>query len=413
MRRWTVPFNLDDFLSHVETDVADAFLKRHGNGIEVDWQQGRAARARAFIAALADNDWAASALESCELIATSAGRVLLMTAGDYDPSLAVGVEDLDKNDETFALWLATNNRDVFDRVVSAAHARKGLGTRSWDAFSIASREPVRAMIHDDEQMQQFRTAVEHVLLSRRYRGVPALRSVRVDHFEYSLERQTTHSLRALAQVNVYGETSPRIHETLIAGELSRRQLPGLYRAALVFDQGRQLLEVVTVGGRPIRDALVEAFQRTLLPEEVTRDRLVKRAINFKLFNSRPRFDIRPDDPISAWDVDEIRMFPPGSEAGLITLECKRDGRLVRDVYRSAEVWFGGESPIGKDGWTIAGVRLRLTFKPERTGRRSCVVTVDLRAPYSTTLREKTNADHAAAEKLFRRWGIFGPDFDDE
>ena len=232
----SVPFDIQEFLHRVEPETVSGFLKRHGNGKLVEWQEDAATIAREVVAALADNDWAAGALESCELIADSGGRDLLRTAGDHKPNLASGVENLDANDETCAVWLATEDPDIFDLVVSAAHARKGLGTRSWDAFSIVGRDPVHALIHDQRRIEQFRAAVRHVL-GQRFKGVPLLRNVDVSHFEYSLERQASHSLRPLVQVNVYGETSPRNHETLVGGELTRMQLPGLYRAALVFDHG--------------------------------------------------------------------------------------------------------------------------------------------------------------------------------
>jgi hypothetical protein len=400
-----MPFDIESFLRRVEPDVMDGFLGRHGNGHQVDRQDHPRKIAQDVLAALDSKDWAVAALENCDLIAGSGGRTLLRSAGDHETTLIQGVEDLNRNDETCAVWLATMNPDLFDLVVSAAHARKGLGTRSWDAFSIVSRDPAHSLVHDQNRMNVFQSAVQRVF-DHNPRGVPPLRSIKVNHFEYSLEKKTSHSMRPLVQVNIYGETAPQSHEMLIGGNLIRRQLPGLYRAALVFDCGRQLLEVVTVGGRPVRDGLVEAFRRTLLPDNVQIDRLVRRHINFELFRSRPSFDILPDDPISAWDVDEIRLFPPGNEAGLVTFECKREGRLIRDVYRSASAWFGDGNPIGKIGWTIAGLRLRLTFKPERTGKSSRIVTVELRWPTGTSLREKTNNDHAVAEKLFTRWGVF-------
>jgi hypothetical protein len=112
-------------------------------------------------------------------------------------------------------------------------------------------------------------------------------------------------------------------------------------------------------------------------------------------------------------VDEIRLVPPGSEGGLITLECKRQGRRIRDVYTSAATWFGRESPVGKAGWQIVGIRLRLTLKPDRIGKSARIITIELKSPMGTSLRENTDADHAVAEKLFRRWQIFGPEPEDE
>ena len=77
-------------------------------------------------------------------------------------------------------------------------------------------------------------------------------------------------------------------------------------------------------------------------------------------------------------------MPPGSEGGLITLECKRQAGRIRDVYTSAARWFADGNPIGKGGWQIVGIRLRLTFKPDRIGKSSRIVTIELKSPMGTT-----------------------------
>ena len=163
----------------------------------------------------------------------------------------------------------------------------------------------------------------------------------------------------------------------------------------------------------MRDDLVDAFCRTFFPADVSIERLARRQINFELFASKPSFDLRPHDPVSDCVVDEIRLVPPGSEGGLITLECKR--QAARSAMSTPRPQYGSaaSSPIGKGGWQIVGIRLRLTFKPDRIGKSARIVTIELKSPMGTTLRENTDADHAVAEKLFRRWQIFGPEAEDE
>ena len=163
----------------------------------------------------------------------------------------------------------------------------------------------------------------------------------------------------------------------------------------------------------MRDDLVDAFRNSFFPPHVSIERLARRQTNFELFTSKPSFDLRPNDPVSDCVVDEIRLVPPGSEGGLITLECKRLVGPIRDVYTSASKWFADGSPVGKEGWQIVGVRLRLTFKPDRIGKSARIVTIELKSPMGTSLRENTDADHAVAEKLFRRWQIFGSELEDE
>lgn len=121
------------------------------------------------------------------------------------------------------------------------------------------------------------------------------------------------------QVNIFAGQAPRILEFLAKdGSIDKISLPRLYRASILFDPARRIVEVVAQGGRLVRDGLVEAFRTTLLPDGITTDRLVRREIDFQLFRSKPDFRIEPEDPISAVIVDEVRLFPPDSKGGLVT-----------------------------------------------------------------------------------------------
>jgi hypothetical protein len=156
-----VAFDIQTFLRQVEPSAINGFLERYGKGQPVDWQQGTVAAANTVLDALDHDPWAISALENCELIAANGGRDLLRSAGHRRPELMPGVDNLDVNDETCAIWLATQDREIFDHIVSAAHALKGLGTRSWDAFRITRREPVTAAIGDAVRLGEFKVAIEH------------------------------------------------------------------------------------------------------------------------------------------------------------------------------------------------------------------------------------------------------------
>ena len=405
-------FDIQKFLRAVEPSAINGFLERYGKGQSVDWQQSMVATANAVLDALDHDTWAISALENCDLIANNGGRDLLRSAGHRRPELMPGVDNLDVTNETCAVWLATQDREIFDHLVSAAHALKGLGTRSWDAFRITRRQPLTAAISDAVRRDEFKAAAEHVL-KQHDRLVPAHRAFSIGHFEYALPSRSSHSRRPWTQVNIYAQTALQAHEILVNNKLRRISLPGLYRASIIFDPTRPTIELVAKGGRPGRDDLVGAFCRTFFPPDVSFERLARRQINFELFASKPSFDLKPNDPVSDCVVDEIRLVPPGSEGGLITLECKRQARRIRDIYTTAAIWFGDGCPVGNAGWQIVGVRLRLTFKPDRIGKSARIVTIELKSPMGTTLRENTDADHAVAEKLFSRWQIFGPEPEDE
>ena len=104
-------FDLQTFLRQVEPSAINRFLELYGKGQSVDWQQGTAAAANTVLDALDHDGWAISALENCDLIAANGGRDLLRAAGDRRPELIPGLDNLDFNEETCAVWLATQDRE--------------------------------------------------------------------------------------------------------------------------------------------------------------------------------------------------------------------------------------------------------------------------------------------------------------
>ncbi len=404
-RKAEIAFELKKFIPKVHPAVFQSFIDEHGSRKKIEWQEPFSNVAFAIEAALASNTWAYGAMEHAELISANGGRELLRSAGHYRSDLMPGVDDPERTDETCAIWLATKDPNLFNQIVSSAYAMKGLGTRSWDAFTVDSEKQLAVDVDNTDKMMRFRIDVENFLTKQR--NVPTFRTLVVDHYRHRTSRLDTHSLRPWVQVNVYADLAPETREVVTSHEtIDQIQLPRTYRASILCDTQKKTIEVIAKGGLPVRDGLVDLFRHHLLPTGLKPERLTRRLINFELFQTEPKFDFGADDAISNVVVDEVRLLPPSSEGGLVTLERKRvHGRPI-SVYKSAETWFGGKSPIGRPGWNFLGVRLRLTFKPDGVGQKERVRTIELRSPRGTSLREKTDADHAAAEKLFTRWGVF-------
>ena len=400
-------------LRRVEIAIMKDFVKTHGGrdaAEQIEWQQESKPLASDIVSALREKNWALGALENCALIAEGGGRALLRSAGHHRPQLMDGVDNPEWTDETCAVWLAARDEALFDHIVSAAHAMKGLGSRSWDAFRIRQRDQVVAQIKDEDRLAQFKSAAAMVLQNAK--GVAAWRQLTVDHFTHHIPRSDSHSRRPWVQINIFAEQAPRILEFLAKnGAIEKISLPRLYRASILFDPARRTVEVVAQGGRLVRDGLVEAFRNTLLPDGVTTDRLVRREIDFRLFRSRPDFGSSPTTRYQQSLSTRFAFSRRTREGGLVTIEQKRIDGEPRDVYKVARDWFGEDNPIGKAGWNFAGVRLRLTFKPKHVGQKGHVRTIELRSPRGTNLREQVEEDRLIAEDLFTRWCIFGAQTD--
>ncbi|MEM7776350.1 MAG: hypothetical protein AAF732_12145 [Pseudomonadota bacterium] len=398
-------FELRKLVPKVDHAVLADFVSKYGAPADVPWSGETTQIAATIQSALDAQPWAWSALTYCELIPAHGGRELLRTAGHYNSKLMNGVDNPEWTDETCSIWLATHDPSLFDHIVSAAHALKGLGTKSWEAFTVDGLIDLAVAVDDEERMSRFRDEAREFL--HRQTRVPAFGKLVVDSYRHRTSRSHTHSLHPWIQVNVYAELSPEAREVVTSpNTVGAVQLPRTYRASILCEPEKRTIEVVAKGGQPVRDGLVALFCKHLLPPDVSAQKLVSRCIDFSLFRKEPDFELHTDDGVSSVVVDEVRLLPPSAEAGLVTIERKRKHGKPASVYQSAEEWFGGQSPIGRAGWEFVGVRLRLTFKADEVTHKQRVRTIELRSPRGTSLREKSDADHAVAEKLFRRWGIF-------
>jgi hypothetical protein len=292
-------------LKRVEIPIMKDFVAVHGGAgaaKRIEWQQESKSLASDIVTALRDKTWALGALENCALIAEGGGRALLRSAGHHRPHLMDGVDNPHWTDESCAVWLAARDEALFDHIVSAAHAMKGLRSRSWDSFHVLHGDDVFPFIKDEHHLAQFKSAVGMVLENAR--GVAAWHQLTVNHFTHFISRSDSHSRRPCIQINIFAEQAPQIEDFMAKdGTIDKISFPRLYRASILFDSSQGIIEVVAQGGRRVRDGLVEAFRSTLLPDGVTTERLVRREIDFRLFRRKPDLGIEPDDPIAAVVVD--------------------------------------------------------------------------------------------------------------
>ena len=161
-------------IKRVELEIMKDFVNTHGGhdaAERIEWQQESKALASDVVSALREKSWALGALQNCALIAEGGGRALLRSAGHARPELMGGVDNPEWTDETCAVWLASRDQELFDQIVSAAHATRGMGSRSWDAFHISQKGQVVVLINDEDRLAQFKTAAAMVL--RNAKGVAA------------------------------------------------------------------------------------------------------------------------------------------------------------------------------------------------------------------------------------------------
>ena len=97
------------------------------------------------------------------------------------------------------------------------------------------------------------------------------------------------------------------------------------------------------------------------------------------------FEFDTADGIKAVRVFLLRLASV-SGTGRVTIEIDPSGHT--DIYRISEQWFGEANPLQRPEWQVTQAKLRIVFHPEPGNTRDKNVTIDLRHPNHSNIREK-------------------------
>ncbi len=259
-----------------------------------------------------------------------------------------------------------------------------------------------------EAIIAFERHVRNALEAAKASGPPG--KIKAVPFERLLGGKVTHSQRTVTQITIYAEGPHESREKISeANEVHFVSERSIDKGAVIYDPAHRTIEVVVHGGARVREAVANAYCKSFFPKGIQLFRLVSREIDFAKFAGEPVLPLTASDPIEHVAVDEIRYSLPDSGGALITLESPYSAARQTSIYADARDWPEVTRPENMSSWTVVAVRLRFLFKGDGKSRRQRVRTVELKAPRSTNLREKSDGDHAIMHELLERWGVFKAD----
>jgi hypothetical protein len=115
------------------------------------------------------------------------------------------------------------------------------------------------------------------------------------------------------------------------------------------------------------------------------------------------FPSDPADGIKEAKTTLLRLADFSHPFGRLTMEL--DGAGHRDIHTASARWFGAADPLKQPHWRVTQARLRITFHPEASDKRAKTISIDLRAPNGSNLRDQTRRHQLVAEKYLERWGL--------
>jgi hypothetical protein len=170
----------------------------------------------------------------------------------------------------------------------------------------------------------------------------------------------------------------------------------------VYDPDRSTLDVVTSGGTAVRTQIAECYARHMLGVEHGIQPIVARRFTLNHLKRRRSFDSDIVDRIKTVKIFLLRLASV-SGIGRVTIEI--DPSEQTDIYRTCEDWFGEADPLQRSEWQVTQVKLRIVFHPEPGNVRDKNVTIDLRHPNHSNLREQIQHHQVISQKYLAQWGL--------
>ena len=87
------------------------------------------------------------------------------------------------------------------------------------------------------------------------------------------------------------------------------------------------------------------------------------------------------------------------------MSVETDPADITDLHTRCADWFGDADPLQRFEWQVIQAKLRIVFQPELGSTRPKSVTIDLRAPNSSNLKEQIRHHQLISRKYLARWGL--------
>ena len=293
------------------------------------------------------------------------------------------------------MMLALDHREIFERVISAASFKRRNSRRDWAAFELTGALS-SLDISDDTARERFVTEALAIL------DVPPERKREADWYTAIRRDPATGEETSVIQATIYVEERPESSLAFGDGDsVERKIVPRVGEVGFCYDPVDQVFEVCAPGGKNIRDKYAKAFAECFCSRSASATEAPRKEIDFRPFLNGSTFEIDPADRIENYEITQLAFYSTGG--GFATFE--RRGK-DESIYEFIKRRFGAFSPLSARGWMMTAATIRIVRSPKGGKGRAKTLTVDLKSPNRTTLRNKTEEDRLFVIGLFERWGLF-------
>ena len=291
--------------------------------------------------------------------------------------------------EARALFVLLGDPRGFAHALSLAYAARQYHGRAWSGYFVSRPEPPS---DDHDALEQFEAELRGIFLGDDASG----RRMVVERFERPSAGGPVY------QFCIFVEAPPQTGLEFVAGQPRRMTRKPVIEAMLSYNPTAGTLDIVAQGGKPVREEVGEAFATALLAPDVELLPAGKRAFNLERLREPIAFAFDPADGIRQVVVAMLRLRDLTTPTGRLTLDAT-DGPT--DIHAAAQGWFGDANPLRSARWAVEQVKLQILFRPDRPGHRDKKVSIELRAPNGSNLKEQVRHHDLISSKYLAQWGL--------
>lgn len=395
-------FNLPQFLRRTPRDSLRSYFAFRSITLAVDVDWSAAQRAfldvlRAVVENLPDGERERvfQDFESADILADEPGQLAVRSLFSENAPFVLAVEGM-ANGEARSLAALMENEAFFRKALVARLADRLRTGRSWSGFLIA---PTAGALREGQVaagLASFEADMRAIFVKLDGSG----RKLSIDRFE----RDRPGTSGRFTQYTVFIEGLPQASNEFEADRLVPRARRPVFEAALCHDPAAGTIDIVCKGGRGVRLDIARAFMHRLLGSESDPKAVRLRSVNLDGLKSRMTFARDPGDGVRRVAVILLRLRDADESFGRITLEVGSEAG-DEDIWTRSGEWFEDFDPLTYANWSVTQASLRIEFHPEKEGGPAKVMTVDLRTPHGTNLKDLPRRYATVIEKNLLRWGL--------
>jgi hypothetical protein len=186
-------------------------------------------------------------------------------------------------------------------------------------------------------------------------------------------------------------------------EPKRRTRRPVIEAAICCDPVSGMLDIVSKGGRPLREEIAQSFAEHLLDSETALTPVSRRDFDLDRLKRPAAFPTDPVDGVKSVKVTLLRLRNTSGGFDRVTIEI--DNAEHGDIHARSACWFGDSDLLRRPDWQVTQAKLKIAFYPQAQGKRAKTINVELSAPNGSNLKDQTRRHQIGSEKYLARWGL--------